>query len=71
MALLFETVDVDELRAELMATTCDALELADDIVSALDTDRVADAHAVAANYWQLRTRMRQLRSAIRIEEGNA
>lgn len=64
-----EEMDVDEMRCALMSETNNALELADEIALAVETDRPADAREAAEKFRESRGRMRALRQLIRVEEG--
>jgi hypothetical protein len=65
-------LDVDELRCRLLLETNEALELADELALATQTDEpVGRRQRMAANYGQVRNRMRLLRSLLRVEEGRA
>lgn len=70
-SLLDLELDVDTLRAELVVETNEALALADELALATETDEHrGERDRIAANYRQVRDRMRTLRTLLRIEEGN-
>jgi hypothetical protein len=69
-ALQLLELDVDEIRARLLVETNEALTLADELALATQTDEpVGRRQRIAANYGQVRNRMRALRSLLRVEEG--
>lgn len=68
--LLDMELDVDTLRCDLLASTNEALGLADEIALMVDTSGSrAELERLLANYRQVRNRMRTLRIQIRVEEG--
>lgn len=64
-------LDVDEIRCRLLIETNEALELADALSFAIEVDEPAERRErIAAKYRESRARMRQLRTLLRVEEGN-
>lgn len=61
-----DTIDVDDLRADLREAEESAFALADELAASAQSGAAADVAALAANYVQARTKCRRLRSAIKV-----